>query len=53
LARCSTRNTGDCELSCGADGGAFTQKMVQNVMKRVAGTAKLRHGVHILRHTFW
>jgi integrase len=37
---------------CGAEGQPFTQKMVQNVMKRVARKARVRQGVHILRHTF-
>jgi site-specific recombinase XerD len=29
-----------------------TQKEVQGIMKRVAREVRVRHGVHILRHTF-
>jgi len=35
-----------------ADGTPLTQKVVQNVMRRAARAAGVRHGVHILRHTF-
>ena len=37
---------------CGDDGVRLTQKMVQVVTRRVATGAKLKPGVHILRHTF-
>lgn len=37
---------------CGERGEPFTQKVVQTVMKRVARKAKVRPGVHILRHTY-
>jgi site-specific recombinase XerD len=37
---------------CDEKGQALTQKVVQVTMRRVAGRAKVKPGVHILRHTF-
>ena len=48
----SARHLRGARVLCGPHGEPFTQKMVQNVMKRVARKANVRHGVHILRHTF-
>jgi integrase len=37
---------------CDGDGKPLTQKMVQVIVRRVARQAKVKPGVHILRHTF-
>jgi site-specific recombinase XerD len=34
------------------DGQPLTQKIVQDHVKRAAGRAGVRHGIHVLRHTF-
>lgn len=37
---------------CNSDGDSLTQKVIQGTMRRVARRANVKHGVHILRHTF-
>jgi site-specific recombinase XerD len=37
---------------CNQDGSPLTQKQVQGLVARVSRRAKVRPGVHILRHTF-
>ena len=39
-------------MLCDGEGKPLTQKIVQDVMRRVARRANLKPGVHILRHTF-
>jgi len=39
-------------ILCDSDGSALTQKVVQGIVRRAAHRAKVRPGVHILRHTF-
>jgi integrase len=39
-------------ILCDDDGKPLTQKVVQVIVRRVAHRAKVRPGVHILRHTF-
>ena len=37
---------------CDRHGASLTQKEIQVIMRRVAHAAKVKPGVHILRHTF-
>ena len=48
----SARHLKGQRVLCDKAGKPLTQKVVQDVMRRVALRAKVRPGVHILRHTF-
>jgi integrase len=50
--RAARRDLRSQRVLVGSDGQPLTQKMVQNIMRRIARKANVRHGVHILRHTF-
>ena len=43
---------GSTRLLCQDDGTPFTRQIVQNRMILAAKRAKVRKGIHILRHTF-
>ena len=46
------RNLRSKRVLCDRKGSPLTQKEVQVIMSRVAFSAKVKPGVHILRHTF-
>jgi hypothetical protein len=50
--RAARRDLRSLRVLVSGDGQPLTQKMVQNIMRRIARKANVRHGVHILRHTF-
>ena len=48
----SARHLRGPRILCDGEGKPLTQKVVQGIVLRVAHRAKVKPGVHILRHTF-
>jgi integrase len=48
----TARHLKGARVLCDEEGKPLTQKVVQDIIRRVARRAKVKPGVHILRHTF-